>query len=41
MMADLVSDMSDLDDVIGMIHTEVYFSLTRLCDEEVINTSVC
>ena len=37
MIADLIGDMSDLDDVIRMIHTEVYFSLIRLYDQEPIN----
>ena len=36
MMADLKGDMSDFDDAIRMIHTEVYFSLTRLYDQEAI-----
>ena len=26
MMADLIGDMSDLDDAIRIVHTEVYFS---------------
>jgi hypothetical protein len=30
MMADLIGNMSDLDDAIRVIHTEVYFSLTPL-----------
>ena len=32
-MADLIGDMSDLDDAIRNIRTEVYFSLTRLYDQ--------
>jgi hypothetical protein len=41
MMADLIGDMSDLDDAIKMVHTEVNFSLTRLYDEEAINAGAC
>jgi len=37
MMADLIGIVSDLDDAIRMMHTEVYFSLTRLYDQEAIN----
>ena len=41
MIADLIGDMSDLDDTIRMIHTEEYFSLTRLYGQEAINVSAC
>ena len=41
MMADLIGDMSDLEDAIWMIHTEVYFPLIRLYDEEAINAGAC
>jgi hypothetical protein len=41
MMADLIGDMSDLDDAIRMKHTEVYFSLIRLYDHEAINAGAC
>jgi hypothetical protein len=40
-MADLIGDVSDLDKVIRMIHTEVYFSRTRLYDPEAINAGAC
>jgi hypothetical protein len=41
MIADLIGNMSDLDDAMRMIHTEVYFSLTQLYDQETINTGAC
>jgi hypothetical protein len=37
MIADLIGYMRDLDDAIRMIHTEVYFSRTRLYDQDAIN----
>jgi hypothetical protein len=40
-MVDLIGDMGDLDDAIRMIHTEVYFSLTQLYDQEAINAGAC
>jgi hypothetical protein len=41
MTADLIGDMNDFDDAIRMIHTEVYFSLTRLYDQGAINAGAC
>ena len=41
MIADLIGDMSDLDDAIRMTHIEVYFSLTRLYDQDAITAGAC
>jgi len=43
MMAELINDMSDpnFDDAIRMTHTEGYFSLTQLYDQEAINAGAC